>query len=251
MTARRRKRTPTCRVGCAGWSIPRSSADSFPGEGSHLQRYAQVFNAAEINSSFHRNHTPAAYRRWAAAVPAGFRFSVKLPRSITHHAKLDGCDDLLRDFLAGVAELGPRLGCLLMQLPPKLAWDPARALPFLALLLRLHAGPVACEPRHASWFQAEAGRALSAHGIARVAADPALSLRARVPGGDRRLQYLRLHGSPRMYYDSYASDTLDRIAARLKKPSADTAERWCIFDNTAQGCATANALALRARLRAA
>ncbi len=80
-------------------------------------------------------------------------------------------------------------------------------------------------------------------------ADPALSLRARVPGGDRQLQYLRLHGSPRMYYDSYADETIHGVALRLQRPALETTQRWCIFDNTAEGSATANALSLRAELR--
>ena len=249
MTARKTNRPPPWRIGCAGWSIPRDSAASFPEAGSHLHRYAQVFNAVEINSSFYRNHKPATYRRWAGEVPDDFRFSVKMPRTITHQARLADCRELLADFLAGVEELGPKLGCLLLQLPPSLAWDAGVALPFLALLQRLHEGPGACEPRHVSWFSAEVGRELAAHGIARVAADPGLSLRARVPGGDRHLQYLRLHGSPRMYYDSYADEVIDRVATRLQQPGHGTTQRWCIFDNTARGHATRNALDLLVRLR--
>lgn len=244
MTPRQRPQTPTLRIGCAGWAFSRSSAESFPEGGSHLHRYAKIFNAVEINSSFYRNHLPATYRRWSCEVPQTFRFSVKFPRSITHQAKLNDCGPLLPDFLAGVAELGSRLGFLLLQLPPRLAWDPAVAMPFFARLRRLHEGPVACEPRHASWFHAEAGRALSAHHIARVAADPALSMRARAPAGDRQLQYLRLHGSPRMYYDSYTDATLQRLAVRLQQPADETMQRWCIFDNATQGHATFNALSL-------
>lgn len=244
------KRVPECRIGCAGWAIPRGSADIFPDAGSHLHLYGQVFSAVEINSSFYRNHRPATYRRWADAVPETFRFSVKIPRSITHRAKLEDCHELLQEFLAGVDELGSRLGCLLLQLPPRLAWDANVVLSFLGQLRRLHQGPVACEPRHASWFRAEAGHALSMHHIARVAADPALSLRARLPGGDRQLEYLRLHGSPRMYYDPYADQAIDRLVIRLQEPAEETLQRWCIFDNTAQGHATSNALYLLSRLQA-
>lgn len=242
------QRIPTLRVGCAGWAISRGNAERFPEAGSHLERYAQVFNAVEINSSFYRNHLPATYRRWSAAVPETFRFSVKFPRSITHQARLDDCSELLPDFLAGVEELGSRLGCLLLQLPPRLAWNPTVVMPFFAQLRRLHSGPVACEPRHASWFRAEASRALSMHHVARVAADPALSLRARVPAGDRQLEYLRLHGSPRMYYDSYSDQTIHSLALRLQRSADDTTQRWCIFDNTAEGHATINALSMLAKL---
>ena len=75
------------RVGCAGWSIPREHADRFPEEGSHLARYAGRFPAVEINSSFYKPHRPATYARWAASVPADFRFSVKVPKLATHERR--------------------------------------------------------------------------------------------------------------------------------------------------------------------
>ena len=235
---------PALYIGCAGWSIPVAHAAAFADGGSHLERYAQVYNAVEINTSFYRPHLAATFRRWATAVPAHFRFAVKLPRTISHQAKLRDCAPLLEAFLAQVDALGEKLGCLLLQLPPSLAYDAAVALPFLARLRRLHAGPVACEPRHASWFKAGASRALRDHRVARAGADPALCLRAALPAGDRSLQYLRLHGSPRMYYDAYPDAALRWLARQLLHPDRRTAERWCIFDNTALGHATHDALAL-------
>ena len=76
------------RIGTAGWSITREAAASFTGSGQHLQRYARVLNCAEINSSFYRSHRVQVYEQWAAQTPAGFRFSAKLPRSITHEGRL-------------------------------------------------------------------------------------------------------------------------------------------------------------------
>lgn len=235
---------PTLYIGCAGWSISAAHAASFPDGSSHLERYAQVFNSVEINSSFYRPHLPATYRRWAATVPAGFRFAVKMPRTISHQAKLHACAPLLQTFLDQVHHLGGKLGCLLLQLPPSLAYDAASVLPFFDQLRREHRGPVACEPRHVSWFDPAVSRALRERGIARVAADPARQPRAAVPAGGRSVQYLRLHGSPRMYCDAYPDSVLHRVAHRLLRPGRGTAERWCIFDNTALGHATANALAL-------
>ena len=63
------------RVGCAGWSIPGRYRTAFEAEGSALERYASRLSVAEINSSFYRAHQPATYARWAAAVPAHFRFT--------------------------------------------------------------------------------------------------------------------------------------------------------------------------------
>src|SRR4051812_39300453 len=97
-------------IGCAGWSLHKDVAAEFPGDGSHLERYAQVFPAVEINSSFYRPHRPDTYARWAAAVPDAFRFSVKLPRTITHEGRLQDVDALLDRFALETAELRHRLG---------------------------------------------------------------------------------------------------------------------------------------------
>lgn len=240
---------PAVFVGCAGWSIPASQANHFPSAGSHLQRYAQAFNCVEINSSFYRPHLPATYRRWADAVPPEFRFAVKMPRTISHQARLKDCEAALQAFLAEVDQLGRKLGCLLLQLPPSLAYAPLVVLPFFEDMRELYPGPVTCEPRHASWFTADVDRQLAERGIARVAADPARWPRAAVPAGDPTLQYLRLHGSPRMYYDSYSDAVLRRIFDKLQRASRHTEQRWCIFDNTANGHATTNALAVAGRIR--
>ena len=105
-------------IGTAGWAIPAHHARAFPGDGSHLQRYAGQLPAAEINSSFHRWHRPKTYARWAACVPGGFRFAVKLPREITHTRRLVGAEEPLRRFLDEAGSLGEKLGPLLIQLPP-------------------------------------------------------------------------------------------------------------------------------------
>jgi hypothetical protein len=74
------------RIGCAGWSIPAAHRDRFGGGASALARYATRLHCVEINSSFHRSHKRETYARWAAAVPAQFRFAVKMPRTISHDA---------------------------------------------------------------------------------------------------------------------------------------------------------------------
>ncbi|HZX70575.1 MAG TPA: DUF72 domain-containing protein [Rhodanobacter sp.] len=234
-------------IGCAGWSIPAAMTQRFPDGDSRLERYAQRFNGVEVNSSFYRPHLPATWRRWAATVPPGFRFAVKMPRSISHEARLRNVGTVLRTFLDQVHELGTTLGCLLLQLPPSLTYVPAEALPFFDELAQLARGPVVCEPRHASWFLPAVDRALRERAVGRVAADPAGCLRAAVPGGDHQLEYFRLHGSPRIYYDAYSDTALRRIERRLRRPGGGV-QRWCIFDNTALGHSVANGLDLIERI---
>ena len=232
------------RVGTAGWGLPRIWRGEFPADGSYLERYAARFTATEINSSFYRQHRRAVYERWAAAVPADFRFAVKLPRAITHDQALVASDVLLEVFLEEATGLGTRLGPLLVQLPPSLAYHAEHADEFFETLRRLHPGAVACEPRNDSWFETDAEAAMRRHRVARVAADPARVPAAAAPGGDDRLVYHRLHGSPRIYYSDYEPERIALLANRLRVDAASAEETWCIFDNTTLGAATGNALAL-------
>jgi uncharacterized protein YecE (DUF72 family) len=237
----------TIKIGTAGWRIPSASADRFPREGSHLARYAERLPAVEINSSFYRSHRRQTYERWASSAPDAFRFSVKLPKAVTHERRLVGIDDLLDRFLDEVAGLGPKLGPVLVQLPPSLAFDPDVASVFFDALRQRFEGRLACEPRHASWFTDAADALLVGAGTARVAADPAPVARAAVPGGWPGLTYRRLHGAPRTYYSNYSEGFLQAQALELST-GAPGADRWCILDNTALGHATRNALDLQGRL---
>ncbi len=238
---------PFLGVGCAGWSIPKQYAGSFPAHGSHLERYAQRLPVVEIDSSFRGPHRASTYARWAASVSDSFRFAVKMSRKITHTRRLVDTNDLLEEFLDGIQALGAKLGPLLIQLPPSLSFDPRVTEPFFASLRQSYTGQIVCEPRHRSWFTDEAEKMLPNLRIARVAADPAITPEAHDPGGWRGIEYHRLHGSPRMYYSSYDDDYLDDLAKDLIS-SVKTRPTWCIFDNTALGAATENALRLLERL---
>jgi uncharacterized protein YecE (DUF72 family) len=235
------------RIGTAGWSIPKPHAALFPAPGTHLQRYAAHLPAVEINSSFYRPHKPSTYARWAESVPPGFRFAVKVPREITHRRKLVATADVLDRFLSETQALAAKLGPLLVQLPPSLRFDQKTAGSFFACLRDRFDEHVACEPRHATWFEDEADSLLNDFRIARVAADPAPVPRAAVPGGWPHLVYRRLHGSPRMYYSGYSPDFLARIDSLMRQPLPHKPENWCIFDNTALGEATRDALDLLQR----
>jgi uncharacterized protein YecE (DUF72 family) len=236
------------RVGCAGWGIPKHATTSFGSVGSHLDRYSQVFNSCEINSSFNRPHKKETWERWASSVPAEFRFSVKAPRTITHEAKLNCSSEVLSAFLEQIKFLGDKLGPVLIQLPPSLEFDRVRAGVFLTLLRKEYAGDVVWEPRHESWFSKRVDDLLKEFHVARVAADPACAPTPRQPAGRTILAYFRLHGSPRRYYSAYSEDFLDDLSAQVTS-LARRAQVWCVFDNTASGAATQNALALMASLR--
>jgi uncharacterized protein YecE (DUF72 family) len=209
-----------------------------------LERYARRLPAAEINSSFYRPHRPATYERWSASVPPGFRFSAKVPREVTHTRRLGDVAEPLERFLGEVKALGAALGPLLVQLPPSLRYDQAVAERFFGGFREKFDGQLACEPRHETWFSDAAEALLVSHRVARVAADPAVVPRAALPGGWQGYLYIRLHGSPKIYYSAYSDATIRAIAQRLRDAPEQLADRWCIFDNTALGEATGQALDL-------
>ena len=232
------------RIGTAGWGFPRT-LDVFPAEGSGLERYAAVFNSVEINSSFYRPHQRKTYERWAGSTPAGFRFAVKVPRTITHERRLVDCGEPLARFLEECGGLGDKLGPLPIQLPPSLGFDAGTVERFLAGWRKATGAATVLEPRHATWFDAPAQALLEDFEIARVAADPAVVPAAAEPGGWSGVPYRRLHGSPAMYATSYDDGRLEPLAERIAD-EAGAVESWCVFDNTQFGAATTDALKLMA-----
>jgi uncharacterized protein YecE (DUF72 family) len=244
-------------LGTAGWTVPKTHLPLFPtlDEGaklSHLERYASRLPCVEINSSFYRPHRRTTWERWAAATPNGFRFAVKAPKAVTHTAKLVNTGGALLEFFSAVCALGDKLGPVLFQLPPTLPFDEGVAQEFFATLREVHQGGVVLEPRHASWFSPSTDRLLRSFHIARVAADPPKGSEvAAHPGGWPGLYYWRLHGVPRTYYSEYNGDWLRAFKERLLLPEglSEKKETWVIFDNTALGHATANAVWLHDALR--
>ena len=234
-------------IGLAGWTeaigrfrslYPLPSGVEKP---TALQRYAESFDFAEINATFYRRMRRSTFERWADDTPPDFGFSVKMNRGLTHFHRLKDTSELPA-FIESVAGLGEKWKALLVQLPPSLAYDAAVAQSFFAEVRRLHSGPIACEPRHASWTAADAVATLGGYGVGIV--------RTQIPRLDEPVgvgpAYVRLHGTPRRYYSAYSSEQIAQLAAWLRAHS--THPRFVVFDNTASSAATLNARELQERL---
>ena len=230
------------RVGIAGWSKPPAQRYQRETSQSQLAFYSSRFSCVEINSSFYRPHRPTTYERWRDGTPPGFRFSVKVPRAITHESGLRRVASQVSRFYDEIAYLRPKIKAVLVQLPPTLEYSARIARAFFQTIPRLRGMVIACEPRHESWFTAKADAALCNLEVTRVAADPARCAVAAEAGGKRRFAYYRWHGSPRMYYSKYTDAQLLAFAAGLNRTRAK--ETWCIFDNTARYHAWDDALRL-------
>ncbi|MCX8995487.1 DUF72 domain-containing protein [Rhizobiaceae bacterium BDR2-2] len=225
-------------IATAAWSIPKTVADRFAREGSGLTRYASVFAGVEINSTFYRRHKPSTFARWAESVPGSFRFSVKIPREITHVRAMKDIRERFDIFLEDIAPLGEKRGPLLFQLPPSLAFDPDEMETALKTIRNADQGMIVIEVRHKSWRPDEAVALLRKYSVDRVLADPAPVWSAETFTDPPR--YVRLHGKPKIYYSRYTDEEIRSFSRRLASDS------WCVFDNTASGAAIENALTMLA-----
>ncbi len=237
----------TVRVGISGWRYARWRGVFYP-EGlrqkDELAFAAHAFATIEINGTFYSMQRPELFAAWAAAAPDGFVFSVKGPRFITHMLKLKGCETALANFFAtGVLRLERKLGPILWQLPPNLAFNPSRLEAFFDLLPRntadaaalarrhdarlkgrawLRPGPDrklrhALEVRHESFRDPGFIALLRKHDIALVCADTvAWPLLMDVTAD---FVYCRLHGSTELY----ASATARRRHSRWRRARSSRA----------------------------
>lgn len=145
-------------LGCAVWAFRDWVGSFYPAgtkPGDFLPRYGERLTAVEGNTTFYSLPTPATVDRWATLTPETFRFCPKIPRLYSHQGELLPHLPAALDFLKTMQRLGPRLGPVLLQLPPSynplLISDLAQ---FLTAWPRQET-PIAVEVRHLDWFQRE------------------------------------------------------------------------------------------------
>jgi uncharacterized protein YecE (DUF72 family) len=190
-------------IGTQGWNYDAWNGTFYPPgtkSGDRLEQYSRVFDTVEIDSTFYAMPPAERFASWYERTPAGFTFTVKLPRDITHDARLSRVDDILIEFCDRVALLREKLGPLLIQLPPDLHM---REFDTVASFVRSLPAELqfAIEFRNTSWFQPRTFDLLREWDVTlTVSVGPwlttpqAISLASAAPG---RFQYLRWLGAPR------------------------------------------------------
>ena len=194
---------PRYRIGTQGWNYDEWTGWFYPPgtkSNDRLELYSRVFDTVEVDSTFYAMPPAERFRSWYERTPAGFVFTLKLPRDITHDARLVGADDVLLEFCNRSALLEEKLGPLLVQLPPDMTireWDNVEQF-VRALPAELE---FAIEFRHATWFVERTDDLLRRYDLTLAASvgpwltsQQALRVAADAPG---RFQYLRWMGSPR------------------------------------------------------
>jgi uncharacterized protein YecE (DUF72 family) len=232
--------------GTCGWSYKEWIGPFYAKtDKSMLRAYTHIFNSAEIDSTFYRYPNAGTVMGWARYSPEGFVFTAKLPGLITHDKKLNqemGIEKDLDRFLQLMEPLSMsgKLGCVLVQLPPRFDYKPKQVEEFFRLLpthLRF-----AVEFRHPSWLRDETWRLLERYKVAYTIVDePLLPPEVHVTSD---IAYFRWHGrGTRPWYDyRYSAEELQPWISRIQAVAEKVKKVYGYFNNHYHGYAVENCL---------
>ena len=241
---------PQLHIGTSGW-VYRSwkgpfYPDTLPSR-RYLAFYAQEFGTTEINSSFYHLPLSTTFTKWAEQVPEDFVFAVKASRFLTHIKRLLDPEEPWQRFIDSAANLGSRLGPVLLQFPPSFKINAPRLEAFFKVATPVKARPSAfklvCEFRHESWFSDEIYRLLNRYHVAWCIADGAKYPRKDLVTTD--FAYIRYHGRSKMFASNYSKAVLLKEARLIKRYLADGLNVFVYFNNDANGNAVRNARLLK------
>ncbi len=234
-------------IGTSGWSYKNWDKKFYPPDlkaENKIAHYSKHFNATEVNASFYQNLDPETYQNWRQLVPADFSFTVKLNRYMTQMKKLkvdDQTKERLDQFFEGVKNLGDKLGCILIQLPPSLKKDPEKLGNFMEVLPGEY--QYALEFRNNSWFDKETENLLKSFNAAFVISDSPKWPCHITTTAD--FIYVRFHGKEKLFISQYKEEDLESWAKTLYQFKESNKTGYCFFNNTDHGYAIGNAKKIR------
>jgi uncharacterized protein YecE (DUF72 family) len=220
----------SCRywIGTSGYNYPEWRGSFYPEKfptTKMLPFYAERFRTVEINYTFYRVPNAKQLAAWSAATPDGFKFTLKAPRRITHDAKLQSCEDLLRHFCTTAQTLGDKLGFLLFQLPPSFKKNLSVLDAFIQWLppgVR-----AALEFRHDSWHDEELFARLRARNLALCIADTDKGTTPLVATAD--------YGYFRLRDEGYQDADIARWATTIREHRKNWTDVFVYFKHEEQG----------------
>ena len=240
--------TLQCYVGTSGWHYDHWRDRFYPeklAKAKWLEFYASHFATVELNNSFYRLPSEAAFATWRDSSPANFTFAVKVSRFITHIKRLKDTGEAVEKFVTRAKILGAKLGPLLYQLPPNMHRNDDRLESFLSTLPR--GMKHVFEFRHESWFEKEVFETLHKYKVGFCVMDMPLVSCPLVTTAD--FAYVRFHGSTGLYSSWYTDGELADWAKRLVSLTANLKAVYIYFNNDAEAFAVRNAITLRAYLQ--
>ena len=234
-------------IGTSGWSYRHWSGTFYPEDikpSRYLEYYTTKFDCVELNSSFYHLPRPATVDGWLKRTPGTFSYCIKLSRFITHQKRLGDCGEALERFFGVFENLEPRMGPVLVQLPPGLSYDRSLITGFLSRLkARYGSYRFAIEVRHRTWICDDFFNLLAGNGVAFVIADSG----KRFPYHERvttDFVYMRFHGTEKLYASDYDETALQSHAQKILLWLGSGHDVWTFFNNDFNGYAIKNALRL-------
>ena len=239
---------PPVRIGCSGWNYADWRGGLYPkglGTGRWLERYAEVFDTVEVNSTFYRLAKPQAVARWIEQTPPDFLLTIKSSRYLTHIKRLRDMQQGVKRFYESIEPLvgSPKMGPVLWQLPGNFRRDDE----LLAQALEaLPEGRHCFEFRHESWFTDDVYELLRRREVALVIGDhPERSFQSHEMTAD--WTFVRFHYGHRGRGGNYSQTELDEWAERIAG-WARRREVLAYFNNDWKGFAVDNGVGLKRRL---
>ncbi len=233
-------------VGTSGWSYQEWAGVFYPSsKESKLTFYTKVFSTAEIDSTFYAFPSQGMVLGWQRYSPKGFVFNAKMPQTVTHD-NLESLGQPMEQEADRFAELmqplnnAGKLGCILLQLPPRYKYNPSHLESFLSVLPQ--GFRYAIEFRNKSWMRNETWNTLSKYNVAYTIVDePLLPPDLHITAD---FAYLRWHGrGQRPWYDyKYEMRELQEWVPRIKEVESSVNTTYGYFNNHFHGYAVENAL---------
>jgi len=237
---------PACRIGTSGYQYDHWRGilyDQDLPRREWFTRYTESFDTVEINGTFYHLPEAEVFDRWREQAPEGFLYALKFSRYGSHLKRLKDAEETIEEFTNRAGRLGPTLGPILVQLPPRWRADPGRLSAFLDAAPRRYRWAV--EFRDASWLRDDVFGVLRGRGAA-------LCIHDLLDGHPREITadwvYLRFHGG--RAGGSYSHQFLTAQARRIRQWLDDGLDVFAYFNNDVHGHAVRDALALRRYVRA-
>lgn len=231
-----------CKIGTSGWSYKHWREVFYPSNvpvSGWLDFYARHFDTVEVNATFYRLPGPGTFDNWYEKTPKGFIWSLKASRYITHIKRLKDSSEPLNRLYESAGRLKDKLGPILLQLPPNMAFEQDVFIGFCR-----HLDPSfkhALEIRHQSWIDPLVFKILNDRNIAFCLSDTA----GKYPYHEEITAdfiYIRLHGSRKLYESEYSDDELQAWGRKIREWNL---QAYVYFDNDFQCFAVKNAERLK------
>jgi len=230
-------------IGTSGWHYDHWRGRFYPeklAKAKWLEFYTSHFATVELNNSFYRLPSEAAFTTWRDSSPANFTFAVKVSRFITHIKRLKDTGEAVEKFITRAKILGEKLGPLLYQLPPNMHRNDEVLESFLSTLPQ--GMKHVFEFRHQSWLEEEVLAILHKYNMGFCIFDmPSVSC-PLVATAD--FAYIRFHGSADLYWGYYSDEELAGWAKRLVNLARNLKAVYIYFNNDAEAFAVRNARTL-------